>query len=675
MSKLKLILGTYNNIPVGTAESDIEAVYQGVYKPFLSLLYNFPEIAFTLQYSGALLSWLDKRHSEFTDVLSEMISRKQVELLGGAFYNPILTVIPRSDRLGQIESLTTYLRKRFGRRPRGGWVPELEWEPNLASTLSTCGIDYTFLGEYHFRSAGLCAEDFYRPCITEDQGKTLAVFPLFEDNADKFALEEPEKSLELLRRMFSEEEERIITILVDGERFGGCEGSRKACYGEKGLERFLDLVRNSAEWLEPIHPARYLRLYPPHHKAYFPCGSHDELMSAALSPEQHEEFRQLKEILKTQKKNSGPFFGGVFFRRFLTRYPESNLLYAKMQYTHILVNQIKGDKYRKSSALEELWKGQSGSVYWPEPRGGLYNNGLRKTAYRSLISAEKVTREKGVFIPSIVTADFDMDSRIEYLFQGNEMNAYIHTLGARLFELDYLPVSWNYLDTMARHHEYYHVADESGRGCDRYSRKTFIDHFFSADATVEDFDRMTYREEGRFIDAPYEVIKCDRDHSELVLECSAPVSGAFGSCIVKIVKKFIFKRASINLYYSLKNQSETPLSVIFGSELNFSFLSKEVDSLKLFRREGNEKVLLSPEKTELANVTEMFFEDVANDVRISFSTLEPGATWSLPVETSSLGVSGLLTAYQSSCIVPRWKIDLESQGAWENRISLRMDPL
>ena len=186
---------------------------------------------------------------------------------------------------------------------------------------------------------------------------------------------------------------------------------------------------------------------------------------------------------------------------------------------------------------------------------------------------------------------------------------------------------------------------------------------------------MTYREDGGFIDAPFEVIKCDRDHSELVLECSAPVKGANGTGIVKIVKKFIFKRASINLYYSLKNISDTPLSVIFGSELNFSFLSKEVDSLKLFRREGGEKVLLSPEKTELAAVTELLFEDVANDVRISFSTLEPGSIWSLPVETTSRGSSGLVTAYQSSCIVPRWKIDLEPRGAWENRISLRMDPL
>jgi alpha-amylase len=255
------------------------------------------------------------------------------------------------------------------------------------------------------------------------------------------------------------------------------------------------------------------------------------------------------------------------------------------------------------------------------------------------------------------------------------MNAYIHTIGARLFELDYLPISWNYLDTMARHREYYHGEDEFRRGLDRYSRNTFIDHFFFADDTIENFDTMTYREAGGFIDAPYEVIKCDRDHSELVLECLGPVKGAAGSCIVKIVKKFIFKRASINLYYTIKNMSETPLSVIFGSELNFSFLSKEVDSLKLYRREGNEKVLLSPEKAEQLNVTEMFFEDVANDVRISFSTLEPGSTWSLPVETTTLGSEGLTTAYQSSCIVPRWKIDLAGQGAWENRISLRMDPL
>ena len=53
-------------------------------------------------------------------LINDMVKRKQLELLGGGFYDPILPVIPNSDRSGQIEALTTYLRKHFGKRPRGG---------------------------------------------------------------------------------------------------------------------------------------------------------------------------------------------------------------------------------------------------------------------------------------------------------------------------------------------------------------------------------------------------------------------------------------------------------------------------------------------------------------------------------------------------------------------------
>lgn len=635
MPKLKFIFGTINSISVGMPEQQIETLYQNTFKPFLGTLYNFPEIAITLQYSGALLSWLDARHSEFTDVLSEMAARKQVELLGGAFYDPILTVIPRSDRLGQIESLTTWLRKRFGRRPRGGWLAETEWEPSLASTLSTCGMDYVFLGDGNFRAAGITSAELYGPYITEDQGKTLTVFPLSGRIEGLFSPFEPEQILKELRRLYSAKEDRLVSVLIDGTCLGGYPESRAVCYGEKQFERLLELLRDAGDWLEPYHPGRYLRQNIPQRKAYFPCRSPQDADAAS---------------------------GCHFFRWFLTRYPESNGLYAKMQYTHILVNQIRGDKYRKASALEELWKGQYGAAYWPAPGGGLYDNGLRKTVYRSLISAEKVTREQGVFIPSIVTADFDMDCRTEYLYQGNEMNAYIHTLGARLFELDYLPIAWNYLDTMARH-------------IDEYSRKAFIDHFFSPETGLDDFDSMDFPRKGSFAEAPFEVIKCDRDHSELVLEHIGPLAVDGVSGKIKIVKKFIFKKASINLYYTLKNVGSEPLSFVFGSEINLSFLSRDAENLRIYRHDDESRTPLSPEKSVLEGITGLVYEDGINETAVSVSTLEPAEAWSLPVDTLHPGPAGTSRVYQSSCLVPRWKISLEPQSAWENRINLRMDRL
>ena len=89
--------------------------------------------------------------------------------------------------------------------------------------------------------------------------------------------------------------------------------------------------------------------------------------------------------------------------------------------------------------------------------------------YRSLIEAEKIIRATEIFAPSIIGVDFDADNVIEYLYQGSELNAYLHTRGGALFELDFLPASCNYLDTLAQR--------DGGRSERASAPHAFIDHF------------------------------------------------------------------------------------------------------------------------------------------------------------------------------------------------------
>jgi alpha-amylase len=177
MQRSHVIIGAYNLMPEGIEDSALEDTYQFCWRPFLSVLYRFPSIASVLHYSGTVLRWLGSKHPEYIMLLEEMILRKQVELLGGAFFAPLLPLIPAQDRLGQIELLTTQIRRSFAKRPRaaGG---RLRVGPTLASTLQTCGFDYTFLTERHFRAALSPDSEPGFPVMTEDQGRSLAVFPL-----------------------------------------------------------------------------------------------------------------------------------------------------------------------------------------------------------------------------------------------------------------------------------------------------------------------------------------------------------------------------------------------------------------------------------------------------------------------------------------------------------------
>ena len=194
----------------------------------------------------------------------------------------------------------------------------------------------------------------------------------------------------------------------------------------------------------------------------------------------------------------------------------------------------RGDKYKKKAAQNELWKGQCHHAYWHGCTDGIYENALRKAVYKSLIEAEKITRATEIFAPSILSVDYDMDSCLEYLYQGSELNAYIHSRGGALFELDFLPASWNYLDTMVNREEG-NTAGEllyatwSQETPTAYQRKAFIDHFFDEGCTIEDFDAGRHAETGDFHTGSYTLVELNRALPELLMRRHGTVrQGASG---------------------------------------------------------------------------------------------------------------------------------------------------
>ncbi len=675
MNAVRLIFGSTNSQPVGATDDEIEHVYQRSYKPFLRALYNAPQIPVTLHYSGHLLQWLERHHSEYTDVLAEMVSRKQVELLGGGFYDPVLPLIPRPDRLGQIENLTTYLRKRFGRRPRGTWITEHVWEPTLPSTLRSSGMEYAFLDDYHFIAAGLGGCDLLRPCITEDQGKTLAVFPVCYDLREVARVGRPDDVLTFLEAHATTDRSEVLVLLDSGERYAehGCDDDQGSESSTPWLERFVELLQEHHEWIDVTLPSAYLKESRPRTRGYFPSTSYEEMMCWSLSPERQEAYDALRKRFAGGRNR---FIFGGYFRQSLTRYAESNLMYAKMQYTHVLVNQIRGDKYRKQAAREELWKGQCHTAYWHGQHCGIYSNRLRKQVFRSLIEAEKKTRERGIFIPSVVTVDFDMDGLDEFLYQGQDLNAYVHSEGGVLFELDYLPTSWNYLDTLARRRESYHSADVEARGYDSHMRRSFMDHFLSPDATVVEFDSARAEEQGSFIAGLYDRADGKRDAHVIMLAAAGTVSQGEFDRAASIVKQYRFKRSVVEVDYEITCGDDGSIDAVFAPELNFALLSQDADSLRLFSRQGNAQwVEIGPERQVVQAAGSVRLNDLVNDTSLTVSLSDECEVWILPIETVSLGCEGLETRYQGTSVVPRFQLALEPGAAFTVTVSIKLDRL
>ena len=68
------------------------------------------------------------------------------------------------------------LERLFGRRPRGAWLAERVWEPDLPTSLVSSGYQWTVLDDAHFRAAAIPEEALWGPYTTDDQGKVLTVF-------------------------------------------------------------------------------------------------------------------------------------------------------------------------------------------------------------------------------------------------------------------------------------------------------------------------------------------------------------------------------------------------------------------------------------------------------------------------------------------------------------------
>ncbi len=95
---LRLVLVFHNHQPVGNFDGVCEQAYEDSYKPFLDVFEQYPALPIALHTSGSLMEWLVARHPEYVERLAVLASAGRIEIVGGAFYEPILTMISTADR-------------------------------------------------------------------------------------------------------------------------------------------------------------------------------------------------------------------------------------------------------------------------------------------------------------------------------------------------------------------------------------------------------------------------------------------------------------------------------------------------------------------------------------------------------------------------------------------------
>ncbi|MFC1548790.1 alpha-amylase/4-alpha-glucanotransferase domain-containing protein [Candidatus Omnitrophota bacterium] len=438
MKKAKFAMAFHCHQPVFNLGGEIEKAYKNSYLPLLETIEKHPEIRVTFHYSGNLLEWFEDKHPEYIEKIKNLVDRGQIEIMGGGCFEPVMAMIPERDRKEQIELHKALIDRIFGIKPKGAWIAEKIWEPDLVDTLSSSDVDYTIIDDYHILRAGLGEEKTFAPCVTSGKGGSVVLFPSLTRLRYSMPFRSPDITLDYMKGATDRNGNDLTCFFFadDAEKFGAWPYTYKWVYEKGWLRHFFDLLQRNSSWLETTTYSDVMDSVPSEEVGEIPSSSYAEMME----------------------------WSGGDFKNFLKKYPEADRMYKRMISVSDMIGDI-GSKERAdrgysriSEAKKELFKAQSNCAYWHGTFGGLYLPHLRSGVYEHLIKAQDIIeagQEDNDGHVRAVERDYGSGKR-ETVISNRLMDVFLKSSGGAVSELDYRPLSLNLMNTMSRAKEGYH---------------------------------------------------------------------------------------------------------------------------------------------------------------------------------------------------------------------------
>jgi 4-alpha-glucanotransferase len=503
MEPIRFVFGVHIHQPVGNFDHVVEQHVREAYRPFLERLVAGGFTPFTLHVSGPLLEWLERHDGPFLDAVGRMVADGHVELLLSGLDEPILTALPRADRVEQIAAMRDAVRARFGDgAARGGlWLTERVWEPDLAADLAEAGIRYALVDDRHFLVAAVPRERLHAPFWTEGAGRRLALFSIDERLRYLVPFKPPAQVLEYLQQLRGAGH-RLAVLADDGEKFGGWPGTREWVFERGWLDDFLRTMGGAVERgeVQLTTPMAALAEVPAGGLVYLPSSSYREMEKWSLPPEAAARFDRLEHDLG-EARIAGPDGGllrGAQWRNFLARYPEANRMHKKMLALSALHRALapgrRGRREDLAAARRAIGRAQCNDAYWHGVFGGLYLPHLREAVWRNLAAAEAALRRGQRLDVEIV--DLDLDGREEIWVYSDRCSVVIAPArGGAVEEYTVFATLTNYANVLTRRREAYHDGGDQPGGAsvtDVDDRALLVDRVLPAGLSVADYAAARY---------------------------------------------------------------------------------------------------------------------------------------------------------------------------------------
>lgn len=631
--------------------SEYKMVYDNFYKPLLSYLYAHDKFKFSFYFSGPLFDYIKHKNPELIEILKKLLNRKQIEILGGGYYNPIFPLLFPQDRTGQVEMLSSTIRQNLGKRPRGVSLCASAWDPSLVTSFETCGMEYVLLDN------SLITKDknLYLPIVMADRGKAIKIlpfstelYPLEFDTAEQF-IKKILKSVDNIsdKKLENKNSDRYVILSLK-------KNTVSKFMNEAWCNEFLNLINEKYSGkisLEiPLNCAKNSTAYV---QSYIHAGIASDVAKWAVEP-----FNEV-EI----KSNTLTIYD------FLQTYKTSQSLYNRMIFVSLLVNNCHGDKMRKKTAREYLWAAQTGDAYVCKSSGILVSSQERQNAYRKLTDAEKLVRECEDFKESVIGFDYNCDGFKEYVCRMDKFNVCITPHGGSIFEFDVMKKSGNYADNMSR-------VMHLDKCNDNYEKGLFVDHLFESEE-YDNYINGRACKNGVFSGNNYREVSFNPQKHEFVLETDSSFPSL--NQTINIRKKYLISSSGIMVQYILKNTSPIALKGKFVVESNFAQTCFKVDSFDSYKIEvvnNNQIEEKTPDNLEfMKNVDAFQLTDVDNNILFTFEPNEMANLVSYPIvfNRRKKDSSELEPVGRTLSLSLAWDVDLAYGMEMEKTINLTIN--
>ncbi len=629
----KFIFTVHNHQPVGNFDHVIREAFEKSYKPFIDLIFKLEYPRVCLHFSGILYEWIEKNFPYYLEMIYIMVKRGQIEILGGGYYEPILSVIPQRDAVEQVKKLSDYILKKFGVMPQGVWLTERVYSPSIIDILAKSSMKYVVVDDTHLMNCGLDDADIKNILLTENGYEKIHIFSIDHHLRYLIPYKPPQHSIDYIKSCKGE----IFVMADDGEKFGLWPESYKLVYEEGWLYSFFESIKNSGIEMKTF--SQCLSEDKTKKKlVYIPNTSYFEMTQWALDPQTS---LNLENFKKTVSPENERFVRGGIFENFFTKYTASNLIRRR-----VFDLSKKIERSYNPKAADFLYKAECNCGWWHGVFGGIYLPHIRHAIYENLLKSQSIIY-KPSSKPLVSIEDFDFDSKDEVIIESDK-NYFIFSpsYGGSIVEFSSKIKAVNYSSVMSRVRESYHmkeIRDINGRLINKidgelyydwHERRMLLDHFVMPDTDLQSFSKALYPEQGDFIPQEYEFsVNVFNGGAEVRLYRKGTVwydEFPFSVMVDKLVK--ISQEDGFDVDYKIRNLSERSQRFVFICELVFGFSSKDVADIK-----------------EVNEVSEYIFNDeVRGRVKISFS--KPLKLWVFPIMTLSNSEYGVEKTYQGSVV-------------------------